>query len=73
VDRDPEERREETRQEREEREAASGGREGDRRRREVPTEPETPAGLGMREESPHEEERPEEGLERPWWRRVFGG
>jgi excisionase family DNA binding protein len=39
-------------------------------------EPEAAAGeaSGMGEEPfPHEEERPQEGLERPWWRRVFGG
>jgi hypothetical protein len=37
---------------------------------------ETAAGEGssMREQPfPHEEERPQEGLERPWWRRMFGG
>jgi hypothetical protein len=39
-------------------------------------EPETAAGeaASRREEPfPHEEERPQEGLERPWWRRRFGG
>jgi hypothetical protein len=74
VDRDPEERREETRQQREEREAASKGRKGDRRRREVPRgEPQTPAEPAQREEFPHQEERPQDGLGRPWWRRMFGG
>jgi hypothetical protein len=85
VDRDPEERREETRwpsdrPPSEEHEAANEGREGDRRRgQQVPpaleTTREPSEATGIREEPfPHEEERPQHhGLERAWWRRIFSG
>jgi hypothetical protein len=82
VDRDPEERREETHrpsEASEEREAVNEGREeGDRRRgQQAPPAPETtrePSESDAREEPfPHEEERPQDGLERSWWRRIFRG
>jgi hypothetical protein len=83
VDRDPEERREETRQPSEASdgspsEAANEGREGDRRGQQVPpaleTSREPSEATSIREEPfPHEEERPQDGLERSWWRRIFRG
>jgi hypothetical protein len=85
VDRDPEERREETRRPSEASdgspsEAGSEGRESDRRRgQQVPPALETSRErIGetttIREEPfPHEEERPQDGLERSWWRRIFRG
>jgi hypothetical protein len=82
VDREPEERRKETHRQRAGGDAATGGaanegREGDRRGQQVPpaleTSREPTEATSMREEPfPHEEERPQEGLERPWWRRMFG-
>ena len=44
--------------------------------KEPPGIPEAAAGEAAsrgEEPFPHEEERPEEGLERPWWRRILGG
>jgi hypothetical protein len=86
VDRDPEERREEPRwsdrspSEGSPSEAANEGPEGDRRRgQQVPPALETseakePSESEAREEPfPHGEERPQDGLERPWWRRIFRG
>ena len=84
MDRDPEERREETRRPSEASdgspsEAANEGREGDRRRgQQVPpaleTSREPSEATSTREEPfPHEEERPQHGLGRPWWRRIFRG
>jgi hypothetical protein len=79
VDKDPEERWEETRrpsEASEEREAANEGREGDRRGQQVPPALETTAGEATRiteEPFPHDEERPQDGLERSWWRRIFRG
>jgi hypothetical protein len=80
VDRDPEERREEPRRgDKSLSEAANEGREGDRRRgQQVPpaleTTEEPSEATSVREEPfPHKEERPQDGLERPWWRRMFGG
>jgi hypothetical protein len=82
VDREPEERQKETHRQRAGGDAATGGaanegREGDRRGQQVPpaleTSREPTEATSMREEPfPHEEERPQEGLERPWWRRMFG-
>ena len=78
MDKDPEERRKETHRQRLERGAANEGQEGDRRDQQVPPalettrEPEEAA--STREEPfPREEERPQHGLERPWWRRIFRG
>jgi hypothetical protein len=66
VDRDPEERREGTRRpsdseasEGSPSAAADEGREGNRRGQQVPF--------------PHHQERPQDGLERSWWRRIFRG
>jgi hypothetical protein len=86
VDRDPEERREETRRPSEASdgspsEAANEGREGDRRRGQqvLPALETSRERIGeatsIREEPfPHEEERPRHhGLERSWWRRIFRG
>jgi hypothetical protein len=84
VDRDPEERREDTRgpsdrspSEGSPSEAANEGREGDRRRaQQGPPAPETSEARepSIREEPfPHEEERPQDGLGRTWWRRIFRG
>jgi len=85
VDRDPEERREETRRPSEASdgspsEAANEGRVGDRRRdQQVPPALEMSRkrigeATSIREKPfPHEEERPPHSIERPWWRRVFRG
>ncbi len=83
MDRDPEERREETRRPSEASdgspsEAANEEREGDRRGQQVPptleTSREPSEATSIREEPfPHEEERPQDGLERTWWRRIFRG
>jgi hypothetical protein len=85
VDRDPEERREEKhRADRSPREgspseATNKRREGDRRRgQQVPPALEAsrePSEATSIREEPflHEEERPQDGLERPWWRRIFRG
>ena len=73
---DPEERRVEPRGQRE---AANEGREGNRRGQQVPPALETsearePSESEAREEPfPHGEERPQDGLERTWWRRIFRG
>jgi hypothetical protein len=78
-DRDPEDRREETRRQREEHEAGNEGREGDRRRGQqappaLEASREPSEATSIREEPfLHEEERPQDGLERPWWRRIFRG
>ena len=84
MDKDPEERREEKIRPSEASdgspsEAANEGREGDRRRgQQVPPTLETsrePSEATSIREEPflHEEERPQDGLERPWWRRMFRG
>ena len=84
MDRDPEERREETRRPSEASdgspsEAANEGRVGDRRGQQVPPALETSRerigeATSIREEPfPHEEERPQDGLGRSWWRRIFRG
>jgi hypothetical protein len=86
VDSNPEDRREETRRpsgrspsEGSPSEAANEGREGNRRGQQVPPALETsearePSESEAREEPfPHGEERPQEGLERTWWRRIFRG
>jgi hypothetical protein len=85
VDSDPEERREEPRRgdrspsEGSPSEAANEGREGDRRDQQVPQALETsearePSESEAREEPfPHGEERPQDGLGRAWWRRIFSG
>jgi hypothetical protein len=79
VDRDPEERRSDrSPSEGSPSEAANEGREGDRRGRQVPPALETTRehdeATSIREEPfPHEEERPQHGLGRPWWRRIFRG
>jgi hypothetical protein len=59
-------------------EAANEEREGDRRGQQVPptleTSREPSEATSIREEPfPHEEERPQDGLERSWWRRIFRG
>ncbi len=82
MDKDPEERREETRQP-SDRFSIEGG-EGDRRDQQVPPALETSEArepdeaTSTREEPfPREEERPQDGIERPlersWWRRIFRG
>ena len=84
MDKNPEERRQETSQQREEREAASEQRKGDRRRRRDPKEPrERPLagaepserGAGWADSTGGETvgEEPPRPLVRPWWRRIFGG
>jgi hypothetical protein len=76
VDKDPEERRKETHRQREGNpgEAANEGREGNRRGQPVPPVLKTTREPSVRERPfPHEEERPQEGLERTWWRRMFRG
>ena len=83
MDRNPEERRQETRRPSEASdgspsEAANEEREGDRRGQQVPptleTSREPSEATSIREEPfPHEEERPQDGLERSWWRRIFRG
>ncbi len=84
MDKDHEERRKETHRQRE---GSPGGaanegqaKPGDRRDQQIPPALETSeardpdeAGSTREEPFPHEEERPQDGLERPWWRRVFGG
>jgi hypothetical protein len=70
VDRDPEERQGD-------RSPSEGGEEG-RRGQQVPpaleTSREPSEATSIREEPlPHEEERPQDGLERSWWRRIFRG
>jgi hypothetical protein len=76
VDREPEERRKETHRQRDG--AANEGREGDRRGQQVPpaldTARDPDEGTSSRQEPfPHGEERPQDGLERTWWRRIFRG
>jgi hypothetical protein len=78
VDKDSEEWRKETHRQREGNpgEAANEGREGNRRGQPVPPALETSEARGpsIREEPfPHEQERPQDGLERTWWRRIFRG
>jgi hypothetical protein len=81
VDSNPEDRREETRRpsdrspsEGSPSEAANEGREGNRRGQQVPPALETSEAGSVREEPfPHKEERPQDGLERPWWQRIFRG
>ena len=75
MNKDPEERRNETHRHREEREAANEGREGDRRRsQQVPPALEPTREPGIREGPyPREQERPPHSLERPWWHRIFRG
>ena len=85
MDRDPEERREEQhRADRSPREgspseAGNEGREGGPRRgQQVPpaleASREPSEATNIREEPfPHEEERPQDGLARHWWRRIFRG
>jgi hypothetical protein len=78
VDKDPEERRKETHRQRVERGAANEGQEGDRRDQQVPPALETTrepdeATSARAEPFPREEERPQDGVERPWWRRIFRG
>ncbi len=80
MDRDSEEQRKETHRQRVERGPANEGRESDRRRgQQVPPALETNRerigeATSIREEPfPHEEERPQDGLERSWWRRIFRG
>ena len=83
MDRDPEERREVTRRpskagDGSPSEAANEGRVGDRRGQQVPptleTTREPSEATSIREEPfPHEEERPQDGLGRSWWRRIFRG
>ena len=84
MDRDSEERWEGTRRPSEASdgspsEAANEGREADRRGQQVPPAFETSRerigeATSIREEPfPHEEERPQDGLERSWWRRIFRG
>jgi hypothetical protein len=76
VDKDPEERRKETHRQREgdPGEATNKGREENRRGQQVPPALETTREPSIREEPfPHEEEQPQDGLERTWWRRMFGG
>jgi hypothetical protein len=60
--------------------AANERREGDRRDQQVPPALETSEArepdeaTSTREEPfPHQEARPQDGLERPWWRRIFRG
>jgi len=76
VGRDPEERREVTRRPGDS-EASEGGEEG-RRGQQIPpaleTSREPSEATSIREEPfPHGEERPQDGLERSWWRRIFRG
>ena len=78
MDKDPEERRKETHRQREgdPGEATNKGREENRRGQQVPPALETSEARepSIREEPfPHEEEQPQDGLERTWWRRMFGG
>jgi hypothetical protein len=80
VDKDPEEQRKETHRQREGSPggAAKEGGEGDRRDQQVPPALETArepdeATSTRQEPFPHEEERPQDGVERPWWRRIFRG
>jgi hypothetical protein len=82
VDKDPEVRRKETHRQRQgdPGEAANEGREGNRRGQQDPPALETSEArdpdeaTSIREEPfPHEEERPQDGLERTWWRRIFRG
>jgi hypothetical protein len=87
VGRGSEERREETRRgeasygspsERSPSEAANEGqaKPGNRRGQRVPPSLETSEAREpsiTQEPFPHEEERPRDGLERPWWRRIFRG
>jgi hypothetical protein len=57
-------------------EAANEGREGNRRGQQIPPALETSEARepNIRQEPfPHEEERPQDGLERTWWRRIFRG
>ena len=80
MDKNPEERRKETHRQREGSPsgAANEGQEGDRRDQQVPPAVETTrapdeaTGTGQ-EPFPHGEERPQGGLERTWWRRIFRG
>jgi len=75
VDKDPEERRNETHRQRAGGVANEGG-EGDRRGRQVSPGLETSEARepSIRQDPfPHGEERPQDGLERTWWRRIFRG
>jgi hypothetical protein len=78
VDREPEERRKETHLQRDGGDAANEGREEDRRGQQAPpgldTAGEPDEATSSRQEPfPHGEERPQDGLERTWWRRIFRG
>ncbi len=76
VDRDSEERREETRRlgDSEAGEGGEGGRRGQQVQPALQTSREPSEATSIREEPfPHEEERPQDGLERSWWRRIFRG
>jgi hypothetical protein len=81
VDRDPEEQREEMRRPGDRSPSEGGPSEGgeeSRRGQQVPpaleTSREPNEATSIREEPfPHEEERPQDGLERSWWRRIFRG
>jgi hypothetical protein len=81
VDKDHEERRKETHRQRGGSPGGAAneeGQKGDRRAHQVPPAAETPRApdeaTSTREEPfPHEEERPQDGLGRPWWRRIFRG
>jgi hypothetical protein len=72
VDRDPEERREEPRGPSDRSPGETNeGREGNRRGQQVPPARETSE--AWEEPFPHGEERPQDGLTRTWWRRIFRG
>jgi hypothetical protein len=82
VDRAPKEQRKETHRQREgsPTEEANEEREGNRRGQSAPPALETSEArepdeaTSTREEPfPHIEERPQDGLERTWWRRIFRG
>ena len=82
MDREPEERRKETHRQRDGGvvggAAANEGRGGDRRGQQVPPALDTArdpdeATSSRQEPFPHGEERPQDGLERTWWRRIFRG
>ena len=82
MDREPKERRKETHRQRDGGDAAGGaaneGRDGDRRGQQVPPALDTvrnpdEATSTRQVPFPHEEERPQDGLERTWWRRIFRG
>ncbi len=83
MNREPEERRKETHRQRNGGDAAGGGaanegREGDRRGRPMPPALDTAgdpdeATSTRQEPFPYGEKRPQDGLERTWWRRIFRG